>query len=343
MHLPDDYLRQALDQAKIRKGFTAPNPAVGAVIVRDGQILATGFHQKAGEAHAEIEALKRLNFSAKDATIYVTLEPCCHHGKTPPCTEALIKAGVKEVIYGYKDPNPLVAGKGEAELLKAGIQCQHLSLPEINNFYESYQHWQYTQTPFVTAKIAISFDGKIAGKNGERIQITGAVAEEFTHLNRKNSDAILTTAQTILHDDPQLNARCNNETFSKPIYILDSQLKTPLSAKIFKTAQSLTFFHAANVSSEHFAAKGARCIGGLNLQQVLQQMGKDGIHDLWVEAGGTFFSALCEQNLLQRALIYIAPRVLGEGKPAFTQPFDFHRHILHWQALGQDGLCDIRF
>lgn len=366
------YLSQALELAKIRRGFCAPNPSVGAVIVRDNQVLATGYHFAAGHPHAEVDALKKINNEAEGATIYVTLEPCCHVGKTPPCTDALIKAGIKRVIYGYRDPNPIVAGKGEAKLLAAGIECQSIQLPEIDTFYQSYRHWLQTHKPFVTAKIAMTLDGKIADINGQPIQITGALLGQLTHQSRKESDAILTTVKTIIYDNPQLNVRQQNEVISKPLYLLDSQLNLPLKARIFNTTQSITVFHSETASIERkkaLTSLNVRCIAVnedalisaaaehnpnqgrnepkstlLNLNQVIEFIGKDGIHNLWVEAGGHCFRSFFQQSLLQKALIYISPWAMGAGLSAFSgQTLDFRKGKINWQPYGQDILCEIHW
>lgn len=345
------YLKQTLELARTRRGFCAPNPPVGALIVRDGQVIATGYHFGAGFPHAEVEALKKVDNKAPEATIYVSLEPCCHWGRTPPCTDALIKANVKRVIYGYRDPNPIVSGKGEAALIAAGIACEYIAVPEIDAFYQSYQHWHRTKTPFITAKIAVSLDGKIAGKQGEPIQITGQALKEFTHQQRKDSDAILTTAKTIILDNPQMNVRLQSETIAKPIYILDSELNLPLDAKLFETAKSITVFHAKRAANERQQALtelGVRCISveeneGLNLNQVIEFIGKDGIHDLWVEAGGKCFAAFVNQKLVQRAFIYIAPWVMGEGMPAFTETLDLRNYPIQSKQYGKDVLCEIHW
>lgn len=348
------YLFQALDQAQIRRGFCSPNPSVGVVITLNNKILATGYHLAAGFPHAETDALKKLSTNAKGATIYVTLEPCSHWGKTPPCTDAIIQSGIKRVVYGYSDPNPIVAGKGASILQENGIICDYLPLNDVNDFYESYTHWLKTQTPFVTAKIALTLNGKIAGKQGERIQITGEELQQYTHQSRKKSDAILTTIKTILYDDPQLNVRLDNETITKPIYVLDSELNLPLTATLFKTAKSLTLFHSKEANPiriQQFNKLGIHTIAidkttrGLDLQQVILHIGQEGIQDLWVEAGGKCFSSLIEQKLLQRALIYLAPSWLGEGQSAFENNFTLNttNAKIHWQQLGNDALCDIRW
>lgn len=347
-----NFLLEALELAKIRRGFCAPNPSVGAVIVKNNEIIAKGYHLGVGSMHAEVDALKKLDDSIdlKDAIIYVTLEPCNHWGRTPPCTDAIINSGIKHVVYGYRDPNPVVDGKGQSALDKAGIKSEHIPLPEINEFYESYRHWHTTKKPFITGKIAMTLDGKIAGKNGERIQITGAELNQFTHSCRKNSDAILTTVKTIINDDPLLNARCNNEIIAKNIYILDSQLKFPDNAKIINTAKKITLFHSKNVSEtrqNELAEKGINCIvvdlnnDGLDLDQVIKKIGEEGVHDLWVEAGGKCFSAFVNKKLCQKVYIYIAPFTLDEGLKAFTTCMDFRADKTQWRQVENDVLCEM--
>jgi diaminohydroxyphosphoribosylaminopyrimidine deaminase/5-amino-6-(5-phosphoribosylamino)uracil reductase len=346
-------LLQALSQAKIARGLCAPNPAVGALIVNGaGQPLSQGYHTGPGNPHAEIEALKNTSLPTQNTTLYVTLEPCCHWGKTPPCTDEIIQAGIKRVVYGYLDPNPLVAGKGIQQLTEQGITCNHIPLPEINTFYESYQHWSKTHTPFITAKIAMTLDGKIAGKNGERITITDQLLQELTHAYRKNTDAILTTAKTIINDNPQLNARYENQIISKPLYILDSQLTILDSSAIYSTAKSITIFHSEKISAKRlsdFKQLNVRYIPisesnhGLNLTEIIKIIGADGIHDLWIEAGGTCFAAFWQNQLLQCALIYISPKWLGEGQSAFNFPMDFSQaKSLNCKTIGKEFLLEIR-
>ncbi|MES2217717.1 MAG: bifunctional diaminohydroxyphosphoribosylaminopyrimidine deaminase/5-amino-6-(5-phosphoribosylamino)uracil reductase RibD [Pseudomonadota bacterium] len=348
------YLRKALELAKIHRGFCAPNPSVGAVIVRAGLVVAAGYHTGPGQAHAEVDALRKLpEGGARGATIYITLEPCCNFGRTPPCTEAIKKAGLSRVVYGFRDSNPSVAGKGEAIVTAAGITCEHIHLPEINNFYASYQHWHLTKKPFITAKIALSLDGKIAGKNNVPVKITGDPLNELTHYSRKKSDAILTTATTIIHDDPQLNVRSNGQIFKKPLYVLDSELRMPATAKVFNTAKSVTIFHKEQADPSRLAAltaAGARCIAvahtskGLALDQVIQRIGEDGTHDLWIEAGGKCFAAFSTERLLQRAIIYIGTTWIGDGTSAFEDSFtldSLQSSNLRWLQFGKDVMCEI--
>ncbi|HVV68937.1 MAG TPA: bifunctional diaminohydroxyphosphoribosylaminopyrimidine deaminase/5-amino-6-(5-phosphoribosylamino)uracil reductase RibD [Gammaproteobacteria bacterium] len=352
----EHYLLMALAEAKQRRGFCAPNPAVGAVVVKDGIVLAMGFHWAAGFAHAEVDALNKLSLEEScGATVYVTLEPCCHQGRTPPCTQLLIERKVAAVYYGYQDPNPLVASQGEQQLRMAGIFCQHLPVQEINAFYQSYDYWTRTKLPFVTAKLALSLDGKIAGAHGQPVSITGLEAQKFTHQGRRNSDAILTTSNTIIHDDPQLNVRIKPQPEAKPVYILDTHLKLPLSAKILTTAVSVTVFHQSEIDSQRLLALeacGVRCVpiptknAKLPLVAILRQIGADGVHDLWVEAGGICFQALLAEDLIHRAYIYIGLKWLGESaQAAFLGQINLMQSAtkVAWRALGSDGLCELEF
>lgn len=348
------YLQQALELAKNRRGFCAPNPAVGVVLVKHDKVIATGQHWAAGYPHAEVDALNKVGDEARGATLYVTLEPCCHFGKTPPCTQLIIARGIAEVIYGFSDPNPDVAGKGREELLAAGIACRHLPLPEIEVFYASYQHWWRYRTPFVTAKIALSLDGKIAAADGKPITITGPELKVLTHEYRKQSDAILTTVKTIICDNPMLNVRVADEVFAKPVYILDRDLQIPMTSNIWQTAKRLVLFHQASVDVKRLSLlqeQGAVCHAvpaqgqEMDLSAVLQVMGQEGIHDLWVEAGGRCFTSFITKRLLQRALIYIAPLCLGEGAyPAFTDPLPRFSDTanIQWRPYGNDVVCEIR-
>jgi diaminohydroxyphosphoribosylaminopyrimidine deaminase / 5-amino-6-(5-phosphoribosylamino)uracil reductase len=350
------HLGEALLLAQQRRGFCAPNPAVGAVVVKEGVVIASGTHWAAGQPHAEVAALNNLSSEqAAGSTVYVTLEPCCHFGRTPPCVDLLIQRKVKEVIYSYRDPNPLVAGKSEHALKAAGIKCSYLPLAEIDAFYRSYHYWTLHRRPWVTAKIALSLDGKIAGKNGQRVAITGPELQVVTHQWRKRSDAILTTAKTIIHDDPQLNIRLAEETLAKPIYVLDRNLVISSRAQIFTSSPKVTLFYQQGLENTSrlaaLEAHGAHCIAlafkqnRLDLEAVLHHIGQDGVHDLWVEAGGTCFQALILENLVQRALLYVAPKVLGPiAQTGFTQAFDFSqaKHI-DWRQVGQDMLCEVDF
>jgi diaminohydroxyphosphoribosylaminopyrimidine deaminase / 5-amino-6-(5-phosphoribosylamino)uracil reductase len=328
--LTTSYLKQALALAELRRGFCAPNPSVGAILVKDKKIIASGLHWASGYPHAEVDALNKIDASrAKDTTLYVTLQPCCHIAKkTPPCTELLVAKGISKVIYSFRDPNPAVGKYTDQFLIQAGIPCIHHPLPEIDRFYESYQFWWQHQRPFVTAKLAISLDGKIAGPQGQRIPLTGKTAQRFTHQQRLHSDVILTTAKTINLDNPLLNVRLDANTYAKPIAILDSQLSLSTSAHIFHSAKNLILFYNATLVAQcekKFSHLHVRCIPiaceqeGLNLLDILKQLGKEGYHDVWIEAGGRCFQAFAKKQLLQRAFIYVAPQCIGPAaQSAFT-------------------------
>lgn len=348
-----EYLAQALELAHINRGFCAPNPAVGAIIVKTGKVLATGYHRGSGHAHAEIEALAQLSEAeSQGATLYVTLEPCCHWGKTPPCTETLIKRGIKVVFYGFQDPNPQVAGKGMQRLQEAGIDCQRVFSAPIRDFYRSYAYWWQFKRPWVTAKLAVSSDGKIAGPGGSPVNITGTELQTFTHQWRKYSDAILTTAKTINADNPQLNVRLNGEIYRKSIYILDSQLSLMANAQIFTTAQRIIIFHKKAIDESKLKAlqhAGANCVAvsadeqGLCLKEIMDFIGAEGVHDLWVEAGGRCFQALITKNLLHSSFIYKGKKYLGnDALSAFDNDFDVFATLKNssWKKVGNDEVYE---
>lgn len=349
---PEKYLLLALEAANTRRGFCAPNPAVGAVIVKGDTVIATGCHVQAGDSHAEVNALQQVGDAAKGATLYVTLEPCCHVGKTPPCVDAIIAAGIQHVIYAYQDPNPMVAGLGDKQLQQAGVLVQQCSMEAIDNFYRSYTYWVEYRKPFVTAKIALSADEKIAGPEGKRCQITGPECEQLTHQLRLRADAILTTAKTILADNPQMNVRLDCEIMAKPLYVLDSKLRTPPNARIFDTAKCITFFYDQESDAEHAKSllqhDHVCCVpipkieAGLNLHAVLTVIGREGVHDLWVEAGGCCFEAFYTQGLLNRAYIYTSTKTLGkDAQSAFSRDFTFmdQAEQFEWHDCGADRVA----
>lgn len=354
MHI--SYLKQAFELAEIRSGCCAPNPAVGALVVKDHQILAKGYHWKSGSPHAEVEVLSQLSMEqTQGSTLYVTLEPCCHWGKTPPCTDFIISRGVTQVFFAVTDPNPEVAGKGIAQLEEAGINCQKISLAEFDHFYRAYYFWRQYQKPWVTAKIALSLDGKIAGFSGQRVAITGDALQKFTHQQRKRHDAILTTAKTIISDNPKLNVRLPEEEFGKPLYILDSNLAIPSDAEIFSTATSVTLFYQEQLDENRikkFTDRGITCIplpnasGFLSLPQALDCIAQAGMHAVWVEAGGQCLQSLIRENLIQQAFIYVAPKLLGaQAKAAFDSNYDIFASAkcYRWQQLGRDAVCEIEW
>lgn len=320
------YLLRALELAQIRRGFCAPNPSVGAVVVKNQEIISEGFHFACGKPHAEVEALKNLSTEVTaGATLYVTLEPCCHWGKTPPCTDIIIDKKIAKVVFGHRDPNPEVAKLSEKILTKANIASEYLPLPEIAKFYQSYDHRLLTGKPWVTAKLAISLDGKIALKDGKPATITGAEAKLFTHEQRKKTDIILTTAKTIHADDAKLNVRLGNEDIAKSVAIIDRQLALSPQATIFSTAENIIQYYDKKLSPPNSKQDKCQhipivsCDQGLDLEAILKDLGKHGFQDVWVEAGGILFSQLISQQLINQAYIYVSCKTLGhDAVPAFS-------------------------
>ncbi|MCB1827192.1 MAG: bifunctional diaminohydroxyphosphoribosylaminopyrimidine deaminase/5-amino-6-(5-phosphoribosylamino)uracil reductase RibD [Coxiellaceae bacterium] len=335
------YLLKALAAAELRRGFCAPNPAVGAVLVKNDQVISVGTHWAAGHPHAEVDAIRKAGEEARDADLYVTLEPCCHQGKTPPCTKAIIDAGINRVVYAFADPNP-VASRGADVLLEAGVDCQHYSLPEIDVFYKSYAYWLANKRPWVTVKLALSDDYKIAGENGQPVKISGDLCDALTHRRRLRADGLLTTYQTLANDDPKLNARLENRVVAKPLFILDSVLQLDRSLQIFKTAKSITVYHRNDIAPRD----DLDCIAvpfnheGLDLNAVILDLGKRGLHDVWVEAGARVFRSFYQNKLANEFLFYRSKKSLGErALAAFSDINPIDERALNWESLGDDQLA----
>jgi diaminohydroxyphosphoribosylaminopyrimidine deaminase / 5-amino-6-(5-phosphoribosylamino)uracil reductase len=326
------YLMQALAEAAKGRGHTAPNPAVGAVIVKAGRVIGRGYHAKAGSDHAEVAAIAACSESPQGATIYVSLEPCCHTGRTPPCTDAIIHAGFSEVVFAHADTNPDVAGKSSKILKRAGIAVQQYKIPEIEQFYQAYDYWRKEKKPFITAKLAVSRDLCIADMNGRPIQITGATCHRFTHEQRLKNDVVMTTVTTVLADNPKMNARLNNSVIAKPLYILDRALDFSLEAIINKTALCITVFCDKNADMRKRKAlecAGVRCCdtpivdGRLDWGAMLSCVADDGYHALWFEAGAVAFLSVWNSGFCQKAYLYQSDVLLGAQPvvlPNFGEP-----------------------
>lgn len=340
------FMLAALDQAWLGRGLCAPNPSVGAVAVRDGITIAHAWHQGAGKPHAERDVLAQLPKPASDVTLYITLEPCTHWGRTPPCVDALIAWGVQRVVYGYRDPNPLVQEKNATAILTShGIEVVYYPLLEINRFYQSYRYWMLTRKPWVTVKLAQTLDGKIAGPQGLRVPISNEQCATFTFQQRLRSDILLTTARTINHDDPLLNVRLESEPVAKPVAILDRAQALQPQASIWQSAQHCHVYQDAatglSPNTERASYYGITCERNqFVLPELLQHLGELGFHDVWVEAGGTLFTALHQAGLVQRTYLYIAPTTLGdEGTTAYHVPGLFTQdHVLTSQKCGNNLL-----
>lgn len=347
-------MRQALAQAESRKGFTAPNPAVGAVLVKNHQVIASGTHWQAGMMHAEVDALAKTT-QAFGSTLFVTLEPCCHHGKTPPCVEAILKAGIVRVVYGSLDPNPRVAGRGIRQLQAAGVACQHLPLDAIVRFYKSYVYRYEQQLPWLCGKLAMTLDGKVAEAGGKPMAITGAQAQRFTHQQRRRHDLILTSSRTLENDDAQMNVRLAGcAAVPKTVAIMDRLAQLPTTVRIWQTAQQVLLLHGAQADAERVSvlqACGATTIlvpekkGHLDLSNMLAQLAHLGYNDIWLEAGGTLLAAIAEQGFLNEMYGYVAPWWAGAQAQSAFQQADFFKKARHleWQTQGHDAVLHVEF
>ena len=317
----EKYMAMAIELAKKGYGYTAPNPVVGAVIVKDGCMIGQGYHEKYGEPHAERNALASCTQSPKGATIYVTLEPCCHHGKQPPCTEAILQAGISRVVTGSGDPNPLVGGKGIQILKDHGIQVkEHVMKEECDALNQAFFHYIQTGRPYVTMKYAMTMDGKIAAYSGASKWVTGEEARHHVHEQRKKNTAIMVGIGTVLADDPMLN--CRIEGGRDPIRIIcDTHLKMPVTSKIVKTAKDIPTIIACCTADEELQRpyREAGCkilltekkMNHIDLEQLMEQLGKEKIDSILLEGGGTLNWAALNAGIVQKIQAYIAPKIFG--------------------------------
>ncbi|EOR24278.1 bifunctional diaminohydroxyphosphoribosylaminopyrimidine deaminase/5-amino-6-(5-phosphoribosylamino)uracil reductase RibD [Cytobacillus oceanisediminis] len=330
MKLDQDYMRMALELAASALGKTNPNPVVGAVIVKDGVIVGTGLHRKAGEPHAEVHAFRMAGDHAKDATLYVTLEPCSHYGKTPPCALLVKESGVKRVVVATEDPNPQVAGRGINILREAGIEVEvGILQKEAQQLNERFIHNMIHGTPFVISKVAMTLDGKIATHTGHSQWITGEAARKEVHLLRNEVDGILVGIGTVLADNPRLTTRLEGPSKNPIRIILDANLRTPLEAHITdcKEAKTIIVTSAIAHSSKAIALeeKGVDLLtvpsinGQLDLKIALKELYKRGITDILLEGGSEVNASFMRQGLINKYLVYIAPKIVG-GTNSYT-PF----------------------
>lgn len=319
MNADESYMRTALSLAKKGIGCTSPNPMVGAVVVKNGKIVGKGYHKRHGDAHAEINALNYAGSKAKGATLYLNLEPCCHFGKTPPCTDAVIKAGIKRVVAGMVDPNPKVSGKGAEILRDAGIELRLGVLEEdCRRLNEGFIKRITTGRPFIILKIAASFDGKTATKNKESKWITSEASRRHVHRLRGQVDAIMTGIGTVLADDPLLTPRAGKVKRAPLRVIVDSLLRVPASAKV---VGSNTLFVATDnapaKAMEELESKGSEVElfksnkGKVDLNLVMEHLGMRGISSLLVETGPGLSGALLEEGLVDKVLFFYAPKIIG--------------------------------
>lgn len=339
---------EALKQAWLGRGKCSPNPSVGALVVDGEQVLAKAYHQGQGTAHAEQQILQALGRQAQNKTLYVTLEPCNHWGRTPPCIHAIRDAGIRKVIYGFSNPNPIVSANNTSLWLKEqGIDVVYHPMPQVQDFYKSYAYWTKTGMPWVTAKIAHTLDGKIAGPRGERVYLTNDKCKKFTHKQRGYTDIILTTAKTIQQDNPTFKVATRKGYENKYLAIVDSKLSLTSSYQVFETAKHIHIFHdekqipsaplLPNCTYHSLPVEDT----GLNVKALIQRLGKLGFQDVWVEAGGQFFSTLHTQKLVQTTYLYLVPTLLGDDAiAAFRDKNLFSsNHQLSWHRA--DDNCII--
>lgn len=327
--MPESPLNRALTLARQALGSTSPNPAVGAVIARDGEIVGEGYTLPPGQRHAEIGALEQAGDRAKGATLYTTLEPCCHYGRTPPCTDAIIAAGIRQVVTAAIDPNPQVAGQGIAALQAAGIEATISEIDGVTELYEAFAKHITTGLPFVTAKFAMSLDGKIATYSGDSQWITGPLARERVQQLRRESDAIMVGINTLLADDPLLTAR-DESGQPRPIQplriVLDSHCRTSPAARLLKEpGRTLiaTSTDAPPDAAKRLQQAGAEVLhlpedsaGMVAIDQLLAELGRRGIVSLMVEGGGITLGTLFDTALVDKVYVFIAPVIIGGRQAA---------------------------
>lgn len=321
------YMERAIELAKRARGFTSPNPMVGAVIVKDGKVIGEGYHERCGELHAERNALASLTESAEGATIYVTLEPCCHYGKTPPCTEAIIEHKLAKVVIGSRDPNPLVSGKGAAILRKAGIEVvEDFMREECDAINPIFFHYITTKRPYVAMKYAMTMDGKIATRTGASKWITGEAARNHVQTLRHAYKGIMVGIGTVLVDNPMLN--CRMQGGIDPVRIVcDTHLRIPMDCQIVQTADTIETILATSTNEkekiDQLIKKGVQILqipekdGCIDLNLLMQTLGEKGIDSILLEGGGRLNDSFLREKLIQKAYVYLAPKIFG-GEDAKT-------------------------
>ncbi len=357
---PSDPMARAIALAQSALGSTSPNPAVGAVIVGEAGVVGEGFTLPPGQAHAEIGALKQAGSAAAGATLYCTLEPCCHYGRTPPCTDSIIGGGIARVVYAVTDPNPRVSGGGAAALRSAGIKVEHRPNPDAELLYEAFAKHVTTGLPFVVAKFAMSLDGKIATRTGDSQWITGPDARSRVQQMRKELDGIMVGIGTALADDPQLTARDDHgdtlPTDLQPLRIVvDSDARTPPAARMLRQPGRTLIATAGDPDSSRAAAlqdAGAEVLsfpgtdGRVNLSGLLRHLGQQGVVSLMVEGGGVVLGAMLDARLIDKFSVFLGPMLIGgaaarspvEGNGATTMADVLRLDRMAAEAIGPDWL-----
>ncbi len=315
------YIKRTLRLAAKAKGMTSPNPMVGAVIVKNGEIIAEDYHKTPGKPHAEALAITKAGENAEGSTLYVNLEPCCHTEKrTPPCTKAIMNAGINKVVIGMPDPNPKVSGKGITELLKTGIEVKSGILEdESRRLNEAYVKFITTGKPFVTLKIAMTLDGKIATPEGQSKWITGEKARKTVHRLRSSVDAIVTAIGTVKADDPQLTARIKGGRNPLRI-VIDPNLEIPLNAKILQVPPETVIVTRTNNSKSTYLEKSGIKIlyfkNKFDLKWLIEKLGQMNITSVLIEGGSSLNAHSLEDGVVDKIIFFIAPKIIG-GRDSF--------------------------
>lgn len=323
----EKWMKLALQLAKATQGQTSPNPMVGAVVVKKGQLLGTGVHLRAGEAHAEAEALKRAGKEAEGSTLYVTLEPCNHVGRRPPCTESILASGVRKVVVGIRDPDPRVSGEGVRRLREAGIEVVEGVLEEecyrLNEMYFTHRR---TGRPFVTMKVAMSLDGKIATPTGDSRWISGEASRREVHRMRHIHDGILVGSGTVLKDRPRLTVRLPEGGIHPLRLVVDSKLRMPLDTPLANTEEAPTWVFCTEArdrrKEEQLLARGVKVVpvgegSRVDLGQMFRYLGQQGILSVLAEGGGNLHASLLAGRFVDKVVTFIAPKLVG-GKESPT-------------------------
>lgn len=324
--MQEEYLKIALELAKKGVGHTSPNPTVGAVIVKNKKIIGKGYHKKAGGPHAETVAMESAKGSLKGATLYVTLEPCSHVGKTPPCTDAIIRAGIRKVVIGMRDPNPKVNGRGAQKLKRAGVKVEFLDkktalYKDIRTLNQPFIKWMKTGLPLVTMKAGMSLDGKIATKTGKSKWITSPEARKDARLERSMHDAVLVGSGTVAADNPTLAAHGPYKHKKLLRVIIDATLTTKTTSTVFRdsnvfvactdraTKKQQRLYEKKGIAFKSFGKKR------VSIKKLLQYLGKQGIQSVYVEGGAGVHGSFCDAKQVDQVLFYIAPKIIGgDGK-----------------------------
>jgi diaminohydroxyphosphoribosylaminopyrimidine deaminase / 5-amino-6-(5-phosphoribosylamino)uracil reductase len=329
----DRFMWMALDLARQGRGRTSPNPMVGAVVVQGSEVVGSGYHQAPGSPHAEIIALEKAGEKARGATLYVNLEPCAHHGRTGPCSEAIIRAGITRVVAAMEDPNPLVSGRGFARLAEADIKIKEGILEQkARQLNEVFIKYINTGLPFVSVKVAMSLDGKIGTRSGESHWITGEKARQFVHRLRDHSDVIMVGIETVLKDNPQLTARVEGGGGKDPVrVVVDSSARLPLDARVIEsTSPARTILAVTDQASPEkrraLQGKGVEVMvlpskeGRVDLTVLMKKLAERELTAVLVEGGGTLNYSLLEQSLIDKLFIFVAPLIIGgeESPTAFA-------------------------